>query len=179
MSVLLSQKLRIQISPPLHHSLPLKAKKTLPITAKGLITESDELLDPLTTITSQSKSNGETQTELLVTATGAGSRKPTTSEAVTESLSCSDGINYNAIVGGLVVVVVLVTILTLLVVATSSVVVRKRKCSIRINVTCTSTEESAYDYPAGMDLDTAIEVKQNEAYATNISTADNEAYNAC
>ena len=140
----------------------------------------DMLLDPLATTTSQN--DGETQTGPLVTTTGAGSGKPTTSEAMTESSS-----DVNAIAGGIVcVVLVIVTLTVVTVVSIAAVAVGKKKRhstfttipnqAYGINVTHTCAEVSAYDYPAVMDLDITIEVKQNEAYSANIVTTGNEAY---
>ena len=162
------------------------SKETQPITSQGPII-TDELLDPLTTTTSQNDNNGGKQTGPLVTTIGAESREPTTSEASLTSTG-SGSINISAIVGG-IVGAVLVKILTLIVVIIISVVVRKKKChstsllttsnqTYGINDTVTCAEESAYDYPAVVDLDTTIDVKQNEAYSQtmNIVTTRNEAY---
>ena len=168
----------LPIPPP---QLTTDIQGTLPLTAQRPITD-----EALTTTTSRNDINGGTQTGLLMTTTGAGSGEPTTSEAVAES---SDDINVNAIVGGIVGVgLVILTLSVVTIVFITAVVVGKKKChstsfpltpnqAYGINVTPTCGEEKAYyDYPAVVDLDTTIEVKQNEVYSLNIITTGNEAY---
>ena len=85
---------------------------------------------------------------------------------VTGSLSSSNGININAIVA----------VGKKKYYSTSFSTTPNQAYGVVNNVTSTCTEN--YVYAVVVDMDTTVEVEQNEAYSANIVTTGNEAYYA-